>query len=399
VEKSKASIKQKLQYSTESEITMTQIKPHGGKLINRVLSEQKRKKLLEQASEYQSVLTSSDMMKDVENIASGLFSPLEGFHCREDYESILYNKRLSNGLPWTLPIVLDTENNDIKEGDDILLKSNDYLVALMQVEEKYSYDKRTHAMQVFGTNDAAHPGVAKAYAMKDKLLGGKINLIYESKTPYYKYALKPIETRKLFKEKGWEKIVGFQTRNVAHLGHEYIQKSALTMVDGLFINPVIGKKKKGDFRDDVILESYEVLIDNYYPRDRVVLGIFQTEMRYAGPREAIFHAIVRKNYGCTHFIIGRDHAGVGSFYHPFAAQEIFKEFPDIDIEPMFFMSFFQCNKCGGITNDKVCPHNDRIDFSGTKMRQMIESGKRPTPDMMRPEVADVILKSGNPFVD
>lgn len=373
-------------------------KPHGGKLINRTLSEQKRKKIIEQSSEYQSVSVSSDLMKDVENIASGLFSPLEGFNCREDYESILYNKRLSNGLPWTLPIVLDVENN-MNEGDEILLKNSDHIVALMQVEEKYSFDKRTHAEQVFGTNDASHPGVAKTYAMKDKLLGGKISLINESKTPYYKYALKPAETRNLFREKGWEKIVGFQTRNVAHLGHEYLQKSALTMVDGLFINPVIGKKKKGDFKDDVILESYEVLIDNYYPKDRVVLGIFQTEMRYAGPREAIFHAIVRKNYGCTHFIIGRDHAGVGSFYHPYAAQEIFREFPDIGIEPMFFMSFFYCNKCGGITNDKVCPHNDRIDFSGTKMRQMIESGKRPTPDLMRPEVADVILKSGSPFVD
>jgi len=378
---------------------MTQIKPHGGKLINRTLTEQKRRKIIEQASEYQSISIPSDLMKDVENIASGLFSPLEGFNCREDYESILFNKRLSNGLPWTLPIVLDTDNDTIKEGDDILLKNNNHLVAVMQVEEKYSLDKRIHAEQVFGTNDEAHPGVAKTYSKKDTLLGGKISLINESTTPYYKYALKPTETRNLFKEKGWEKVVGFQTRNVAHLGHEYLQKTALTMVDGLFINPVIGKKKRGDFRDDVILESYEVLIDKYYPRDRVVLGIFQTEMRYAGPREAIFHAIVRKNYGCTHFIIGRDHAGVGSFYHPFAAHEIFREFPDIGIEPMFFRSFFYCKKCGGITNDKVCPHDDRVNFSGTRMRQMIERGERPPADSMRPEVADVILNSGNPFVD
>ena len=378
---------------------MTQIKPHGGKLINRTLAEQKRKKIIDQASEYQSVPISVDLMKDVENIASGLFSPLEGFSCREDYESILYNKRLSNGLPWTLPIVLDTDNKEIKEGDELLLRNDNNPVALVQVEEIYSYDKRAYAEQVYGTNDGAHPGVAKTYSMKDKLLGGKISLVNESETPYFKYAMKPQETRNLFKEKGWEKVVGFQTRNVAHLGHEYLQKSALTMVDGLFINPVIGKKKTGDFRDEVILESYEVLIDNYYPKDRVVLGIFQTEMRYAGPREAIFHAIVRKNYGCTHFIIGRDHAGVGSYYHPFAAQEIFKEFPDIGIEPMFFMSFFHCNKCGGISNDKVCPHTDRVDFSGTKMRQLIEAGKRPPADSMRPEVADVILKSGKPFVE
>ncbi|MDP2840988.1 MAG: sulfate adenylyltransferase, partial [Candidatus Methanoperedens sp.] len=224
---------------------MTQIKPHSGKLINRTLTEQKRKKILDQASEYQSVQISVDLMKDVENIASGLFSPLEGFNCREDYESILYKKRLSNDLPWTLPIVLDTDNSDIKEGDEILLKSGEHIVALMQVDEKFTYDKRAFAEQVYGTNDSAHPGVAKTYSMKDTFLGGKISLLNESETPYFKYAMKPEETRNLFKEKGWEKIVGFQTRNVAHLGHEYLQKSALTMVDGLFINPVIGKKKKG----------------------------------------------------------------------------------------------------------------------------------------------------------
>ena len=379
---------------------MTQIKPHGGKLINRELTEAKRNKIIEQASEYQSVQVSIDLMKDVENIASGLFSPLEGFNCREDYESILYNKRMANGTPWTLPIVLDVDNNDIKEGDELLLKNGEHVVALMEVDEKFGFDKRKHAEQVFGTNDEAHPGVAKTYSMNDILLGGRISLVNESETPYYKYAMKPAETRSLFKEKGWEKVVGFQTRNVAHLGHEYLQKAGLTMVDGLFINPVIGKKKKGDFRDDVILDSYEVLIDEYYPKDRVVLGIFQTEMRYAGPREAIFHAIVRKNYGCTHFLVGRDHAGVGSYYAPFAAHDIFKEFPDLGIEPMFFREFFFCPKCGGITNDKVCPHEEeRINFSGTKMRQMLEAGTPPTADLMRPEVAKVILKYESPFVE
>jgi sulfate adenylyltransferase len=307
---------------------------------------------------------------------------------------------MANGTPWTLPIVLDVDNNDIKEGDEVLLKNGEHIVALMEVDEKFGFDKRKHAEQVFGTNDEAHPGVAKTYSMNDILLGGSISLVNESETPYYKYAMKPAETRSLFKEKGWEKVVGFQTRNVAHLGHEYLQKAGLTMVDGLFINPVIGKKKKGDFRDDVILDSYEVLIDEYYPKDRVVLGIFQTEMRYAGPREAIFHAIVRKNYGCTHFLVGRDHAGVGSYYAPFAAHDIFKEFPDLGIEPMFFREFFFCPKCGGITNDKVCPHEEeRINFSGTKMRQMLEAGTPPTADLMRPEVAKVILKYESPFVE
>lgn len=377
---------------------MTLIKPHGGKLINRVLTKHEREKIIAQASEFQSINISRDVMCDVENIAFGLFSPLEGFNLHADYESILYNKRLSNGIPWTLPIVLDTDNN-IQEGEEILLRNNQHLVAVMQVEEKYSFDKRVYAEQVFGTRDVSHPGVAKTYSMKNILLGGRISLIKESQSPYHKYIMKPEYTRKLFKEKGWEKVVGFQTRNVAHLGHEYLQKTALTLVDGVFINPVIGKKKKGDFKDEVILESYKVLIDKYYPKDKVVLGILQTEMRYAGPREAIFHAIVRKNYGCTHFIVGRDHAGVGNFYHPYAAQEIFKEFPDIGIQPIFFTSFYYCKVCGMVTNDKVCPHNDRIDFSGTKIREMIESGKKPPSNYMRPEVADVILKSGNPFVE
>ncbi len=376
---------------------MTLIKPHGGKLVNRVLSERQKERILAQASEFQSISISKDMMMDVENIATGVFSPLEGFNIQEDYESILHNKRLSNDIPWTIPIVLDTDNN-IEEGEEIILRNNQHLVALMKVEEKYSFDKKLHAEKVFGTRDVSHPGVAKTYAMKDILLGGEVSLINEYNDSYHKYALKPSQTRKLFNEKGWKKIVGFQTRNVAHLGHEYIQKTALTLVDGLFINPVIGNKKKGDFRDEVILKSYKVLIDKYYPKDRVVLGILRTAMRYAGPREAIFHAIVRKNYGCTHFIVGRDHAGVGNFYHPYAAHEIFKEFPDLGIEPIFFTSFYYCKVCNMITNDKVCPHNDRIDFSGTKIREMLEQGRAPPQNYMRPEVVEVILKSGNPFV-
>lgn len=377
--------------------------PHGGHLVNRVLSGSRRSRLLEESSGLKNITISDDLSRDIENIANGVFSPLEGFVCQDDYNEILYRKRLTNGLPWTIPIVLDISSEDaaeIDEGDDIIL-GNSQPAAVMHVEEKYGYDRRAMAEQVFGTNDKAHPGVAKTYGMKEVLLGGKIELLNETKTPYYRYALKPAETRALFREKGWNSVVGFQTRNVAHLGHEYLQKTALTFTDGLFINPVIGKKKKGDFKDDVILESYEVLIDNYYPKDRVVLGIFQTEMRYAGPREAIFHALVRKNFGCTHFIVGRDHAGVGSYYHPYAAHEIFREFDDLGIEPMFFKTFYHCTKCAAITNEKVCPHepNNRVDFSGTKMRALLERGERPSADSMRPEVADVLLRYRNPFVE
>ncbi|MCL7411754.1 MAG: sulfate adenylyltransferase [Methanosarcinaceae archaeon] len=378
--------------------------PHGGKLIDRTLSESDAKNILDRADKYQSIGIDIDLVKDVENIASGLFSPLEGFLSEADYESVLFNKRLTNDLAWTIPIVLDVteeQAKSLKSGYDVILSFEDTPIALLHVEEIYDFNKRVHSEQVFGTTDDKHPGVAKTFRMKDKLVGGKIDLISETETPYYKYALKPAETRALFKEKGWETVVGFQTRNVPHLGHEYIQKAALTFVDGLFINPVIGKKKSGDFRDDVILETYEVNIENYFPMDRATLGIFQTEMRYAGPREAIFHAIVRKNFGCTHFIVGRDHAGVGSFYHPFAAQEIFDEFEDLGITPMFFRSFFYCKKCGSIANDKICPHPNElhIDFSGSNMRDVLVSGQRPSADSMRPEVADVILTYENPFVE
>ncbi|RNI15015.1 sulfate adenylyltransferase [Methanohalophilus sp. RSK] len=378
--------------------------PHGGKLIDRTLSPENAREIISQADKFQSIDVDIGIARDMENIANGLFSPLEGFLTREDYENVLSNKRLSSDIPWTIPIVLDISNEKasrIKSGDDVILRHDDKPIALFHVEEIYGLDKDAHAQQVFGTTDKSHPGVANTYRMEDNLIGGKIDLLQETPSPYPKYALKPKETRKLFQEMNWNTIVGFQTRNVPHLGHEYIQKTALSNVDGLFINPVIGKKKTGDFRDDVILEAYETLIENYFPQERATLGIFQTEMRYAGPREAVFHAIVRKNFGCTHFIVGRDHAGVGSFYPPFAAHEIFSEFDDLGITPMFFKSFFYCKKCGSIAHSKICPHSSDsyIHFSGTRMRELLVSGKRPPADSMRPEVADVILKYDNPFVE
>ncbi len=205
----------------------------------------------------------------------------------------------------------------------------------------------------------------------------------------------------MFEEKGWKTVVGFQTRNPPHLGHEYVQKTALAFVDGVFINPVIGKKKAGDFKDEVILQSYDALMKNYYLRESVVMSILPFEMRYAGPREAIFHAIVRKNFGCTHFIVGRDHAGVGNFYGPYDAQKIFDEFPDLDITPLFFKSFFYCKRCGTVTNEKACPHGEKehINFSGTKIREMLSKGQIPPEELMRPEVAKVITRHKNPFVD
>jgi len=372
-------------------------------LVNRVLSKSRKEKLLEEVEEMPALEVDAGMSKEVENISFGVFSPLEGFLCREDYLSVLHTKRLASDVPWTIPVVLDVRDaGGIREGDEVILTHQGAPLAVLDVEEKYGFDRREHAEAVYGTNDSGHPGVARTYEMGDLLLGGRVSLIRETGSPYYRYALKPEETRRVFREKGWKTIVGFQTRNVPHLGHEYVQKTALTFTDGLFINPVVGRKKKGDFKDDVILECYQALIDSYYPKDRVLLGVLQTEMRYAGPREAVFHAIVRKNFGCTHFIVGRDHAGVGSYYHPFAAHEIFSEFPDLGITPMFFRSFYYCKKCASITNDKVCPHSEtqeRLDFSGTKMRRLIEAGKKPPADSMREEVAEVILRYENPFVE
>jgi len=380
-------------------------RPHGGRLISRVIEGKRKESLLQELRELTKVKVNDDTAVDLVNIARGVFSPLEGFMLQEEFLSVLYDMRLPNDLPWTIPIVLDVapdEIIDISEGDTIALVYKDGSpLALLHVEEVYGFDKKEFAEKVFKTTDINHPGVAKVYNMKELLVGGKIDLLNEPPNPYYKYTLYPMETRILFKEKGWKTVVGFQTRNAPHMGHEYIQKTALAFVDGLFINPLIGKKKKGDFKDEVILAAYDVLIKNYYPKNSVVLAVLRTWMRYAGPREAIFHAIIRKNYGCSHFIVGRDHAGVGNYYGPYEAQEIFNEFPDLGIVPLFFREFFFCKKCGSIVNERICPHPEeyRVRFSGTKLRNMLLHKEKPPEFMMRPEVAELIMQWDNPFVE
>lgn len=378
--------------------------PHGGSLVDRTLPAERREKALRDAAEVPQLVVSDDIVRDVENIAFGVFSPLEGFLCSNDFEAVLRRKRLSNDLPWTLPIVLDVSLNDLdetREGDTVaIVDPRRKPIALLDVEEIFPYDRQGFAWEVYGTEDAEHPGVAETFAMKDHLVGGKISMIQLSYDEFQRFRLRPLETRVLFTEKGWRSVVGFQTRNIPHIGHEYVQKTALTFVDGLFINPVIGKKKTGDFKDEVILDAYAALLENYFLKDRAVLAILRTEMRYAGPREAIFHAIVRKNFGCTHFVVGRDHAGVGKYYPPYAAQEIFEEFPDLGIVPLFFRSFFYCNRCEAVVNEKICPHeaSHRIDFSGTAIREKLSRGEPPPKELVRPEVAQVLLKWKNPFV-
>jgi sulfate adenylyltransferase len=379
------------------------ILPHGGKLINRLADKQRKEELLNRVDSLPSIILDPDLISDLENIATGVYSPLEGFLNRDEFQSVLYQMRLTSDLPWTIPILIDVDReiaDKIKPGKEVVLKSEELKpVGLMVVEDKYPYNKEEFCLKVYGTTDPGHPGVVKVLAMKEFLLGGPVELLELSSTPYDKYRLSPKETRILFKEKGWKTVVGFQTRNTPHLGHEYVQKAALTFTDGLFINPVIGRKKKGDFRDEVILASYEELIRHYYLKERAVMAILKMEMRYAGPREAIHHAVIRKNFGCTHIIIGRDHAGVGNYYQPYAAQEIFEEFPDLGIIPLFFKSFFFCKRCGSIENEKTCPHDSsaHIQFSGTRIRDLLVRGEIPPPELMRPEVAKIILSYDSPF--
>ncbi len=375
-------------------------KPHGGKLISRSV-----KKELSETAELTKLEINTNLSEDIINISKGVFSPLEGFLHNNDLENVLNEKRLADDTPWTIPVLLDFNKqdiNEIKEGDRILLTNKENgVLALLDIDEIFTYDKKTLAQTVYGTQDTAHPGVANVYNMKQLLLGGKITLLDSKTRKFDEYNLSPKETRILFKEKGWKEVVAFQTRNPPHIGHEYVQKTALTFVDGIFINPIIGKKKSGDFRDEVILSSYETLIKNYYLKERAVMSILRTSMKYAGPREAIHHAIMRKNYGCTHFIVGRDHAGVGNYYGPYDAHDIFSEFPDLGIVPVFFRSFSRCTKCGSVVNDKICPHDQKyhINFSGKKIRELLQNGEIPSEDMMRKEVAETILKFDKPFVE
>ncbi len=379
-------------------------RPHGGRLVYRVAEGKRREALMAEARELKVIKIRKEAAIDLEDIAFGAFSPLEGFMVQEDYLSVLEDMRLSNDLPWTIPIVLDVDPEEVagvKEGDDVALAYNGRILALMKVEEIYGWDKKLHAEKVYKTTDPGHPGVAKTMKMKELLMGGRIDLLDTLPNPFERYTLWPRETRVLFEARGWRTIAAFQTRNVPHLGHEFVQKAALTFTDGLLVHPLVGWKKPGDYKDEVIIRAYEELIKHYYPKDVVVLAVLRMNMRYAGPREAVHHAIVRKNFGATHFIVGRDHAGVGNYYGPYEAWDIFKEFPDLGITPLFIREAFYCTRCGGMVTEKTCPHGEehRVKISGTKLREMLRSGVEPPPYMMRPEVARVIIGHPNPFVE
>ena len=372
------------------------ILPHGGKLINRYIQKK--------SDDLSTFEVSSDIRNDAENIATGVFSPLVGFVGQEDFLNVLKEGRLSSGVPWTIPIVLDTEKqiaNRMKDLGDVILYSDGQKFGILHVHEIYEYNKQDMANAVYGTTDTNHPGVNRLFNMKEFLVGGAVEVFQMNEyDEIQKFRMHPSETRSEITKRGWKSIVGFQTRNVPHVAHEMLQKAALNIYDGLFLNPLIGKKKIGDFTDDLIISAYESLIDNYFPKNRVLFSTIHTSMRYAGPREAIHHAIMRKNFGCTHFIVGRDHAGVGNYYPPFAAQEIFQKYPDLGITPVIFPSFYFCKKCMSFANEKTCPHGmeSKEELSGTMMRKMVNSGKIPEKHLMRPEIAELILKSEKPFV-
>jgi len=379
--------------------------PHGGKIINRILEEKEKKNVLAKTRDFKSLVLDKEQIKDIKNIARGVYSPLTGPLRKEDFESVVSKMRLKDGTVWTIPLVLDVskkEYNTLKKESAILLTDEkNKPIAILEDPDFYPNQKEFFAKNVFGTTDKKHPGVEDVFQMKDFLLGGDIKLLDDSREPFPQFNFTPEETRRIFEEKKWETVAAFQTRNVPHRGHEFLQKCALRRTDGLFVQPVIGEKKLEDFKDEYILASYEVLLDKYYPKNRALLGILPLKMRYAGPREAVFHALVRKNYGCTHFIVGRDHAGAGKFYPPFAAQEIFDRFgkEEIGIELLKYPEVLYCPSGQNHVFKDECPHEDRIRFSGSQLRSFIKNKKQPPTYLIRPEVYGFLTNSYNSLVD
>jgi sulfate adenylyltransferase len=380
-----------------------QIAPHGGELVNRIVNGEKRNFLIEKSEEMPVITVDGPTLSDIEMIGTGAMSPLEGFMCRSDYNHVVDHMRLASGVPWSLPIVLGVSHDEADAcdvGAHVALKDEKgTLIAVLTLQERYIVDKEREAGMVYRTTETAHPGVKYITEKRgDVLLGGDIDVItLPPHDDFSEYRLTPVETRHAFEQNGWHRIVAFQTRNPIHRAHEYLQKCALEICDGLLIHPLVGATKKDDIPAETRMNCYTTLIENYYPEDRVMLSVFPAAMRYAGPREAVFHAIVRKNYGCTHFIVGRDHAGVGNYYGTYDAQEIFKEFGahELDIVPLFFEHAAYCKKCKGMVSQKTCPHSsdNHIFLSGTKVREMLIKGERPPEEFTRPEVADILIEA------
>jgi sulfate adenylyltransferase len=376
--------------------------PHGGKLINRYADPSRVDELLNQCGRMKSWFLTKRELSDLEMIASGALSPLTGFMNRTDFRAVLDTMRLSKGLPWTIPITLSVSQSfgaSLRVGEEVaLLDASHESIAILTVAEVYDYNPLEYAHKVFKTTEEKHPGVADLFTRGSKFVGGEVVMLRRrDHKQFTQYRLDPAETRDRFDSLGWKMVAGFQTRNPIHRAHEYLQKCTLEIMDGLFIHPIVGETVETDIPADVRMRCYEALIDNYFPKNRVALAVNPAAMRYAGPREAVFHAIVRKNYGCTHFIVGRDHAGIGNFYGPFEAQEIFHQFDpkELGITPIFFDNAFYCKACGGMATVKTCCHTDvaRLLFSGSMVRELLQKGKPLPQEFTRAEVGLILMEA------
>ena len=377
------------------------VPPHGGELVPLLVDKEDRAAAREEAAGMPAVRMTSRETSDLIMMATGAFSPLRGFMGRDDYLGAVDDMHMKDGTLWPIPITLAVDGGraDIKEGEPVALVDDESgeLMGSMVVEEKYSYDKKHEAASVFGTEDGNHPGVAKVYAQGDTLIAGPVKALSELDYPerFAGYYARPAETRALFEERGWRTVAAFQTRNPIHRSHEYCTKIALEITDGLLIHPLVGKLKKGDIPADVRMKCYEVLLEKYYPADRAVCKVYPMEMRYGGPREAVLHAIFRQNYGCSHLIVGRDHAGVGKYYGPFDAQKIFDTIPagELHIQTLRIDWTFFCRDCQSMASMKTCPHGkeSHVMISGTQLRTMLSEGRMPSPEFSRPEVLEVLM--------
>jgi sulfate adenylyltransferase len=379
------------------------IAPHGGTLVDLLADASAAERLRAEAANLPTIVANERELADLEMLAVGALSPLRGFQGEADYHAVLDSMHLTDGLPWAIPVVLGVDEDDAHRlgsggGVAIVPAPGSEPIAVLRVTETFKRDKAKEAQSVYRTDDEAHPGVRAVLEAGAYCIAGDLEVTaLPPHDDFLGYRLTPAETRAEFARRGWATVVGFQTRNPIHRAHEYIQKCALEIVDGLLVHPLMGATKSDDVPPDVRMRCYEALFEGYYPKDRAMVSVFPAAMRYAGPREAVWHAICRKNYGCTHFIVGRDHAGVGSYYGTYDAQEIFREFApgELGIQTLNFEHSFWCEACEGMASPKTCPHGEetRVSLSGTKVREMLAAGERPPQEFSRPEVADILIEA------